>query len=54
MIILTFHPTANLLRMVTAGRSFGLTRINACPYTPITQDGRLMVRGLVDHLEVAR
>src|ERR687897_486009 len=31
MIIHTFHP----LRMIAAGRLFELTRINACPYTPI-------------------
>src|SRR5215208_3194268 len=54
MIIHTFHLTAHPLRMVASGRSFGLTRINACPYTPIyvtgSQDtgplGRLLMRGI--------
>jgi hypothetical protein len=37
MIIHTFHPTAHpLRRFVAAGRPFGLTRINACPYAPTT------------------
>jgi hypothetical protein len=39
MIIPTYHPTVHPLRMVAAGRSFGLTRINACPYTPLTSWG---------------
>jgi hypothetical protein len=49
MIIPTFHPTAHPLRMVAAGRAFGLTRINAFPYTLITPC-HLMICGLVHHL----
>src|SRR5215211_143666 len=50
MIIHIFHPTAHPLRMVAVGRSFELTRINACPYTPQLTSGRPKVCGPADYL----